>query len=75
MEAGSWVIGLYWRPRRQSSLEDKARGEGKEVAKGQKVDWTKEGQKRKVDGKGNIADKESKFIEKRKNNNGRKMLA
>ena len=48
----SWATGLYWRQRRQSNLEDKTGREGKKIGKGQKVDQTKEGLRRREEGQG-----------------------
>ena len=54
MEAGSWVTGIHWQLRSQSNPEDKDGREGKKVGKGQKVDQTKDSQRRKQDGKGKM---------------------
>ena len=54
LETYSWVTGLHWRPKKQSSPEDKPRREEREVGKGQKVDWTRDSQRRREDGKGRL---------------------
>ena len=46
------MTGLYWRPKRQISLEKKPGREEKDVVKGQKVGWTRDSQSMRKHGKG-----------------------
>ena len=69
------MTGLHWQPRRQSSLEVKFGREKKEAGKGQKVDWTRGGQRGERTAREEQAAKESMVVKKIKDKKGRRMLA
>lgn len=61
LETCSWVTGLHWRPKKQSSPEDLPGGEKKEIVEGQKIDQTRDGQRRRGTASEEQTDKERIF--------------